>query len=214
MLKAIIFDFDGVILESNGVKSNAFKTLYNQCDSVALASIVEHHRGNYSMSRYEKIQFYHQHYLGIVLSEDQLDIEARKFSDLVKKQLLSVPFVAGAKEFLLDYTRYLEFFVSSGTQTKELIYVMEARNILKEFEYVYGSPEKKDEHIKAILGNTGYICSELLFIGDRVEDMNLAKKYDIPFIGRASSNDGAKFDNTLLVEDLWALRKVIQVEVR
>ena len=91
---------------------------------------------------------------------------------------------------------------------------MEARNILREFEYVYGSHDKKDEHIKEILGNTGYICSELLFIGDRIEDMNLAKKYNIPFIGRASSNDGTQFNNTLLVEDLWALRRVIQVEVR
>ena len=59
MVNAIIFDFDGVVLESLNVKTNAFKKLYEPYGSDISKKVVEHHLENGGVSRFDKIKFYH-----------------------------------------------------------------------------------------------------------------------------------------------------------
>ena len=56
MIKTIIFDFDGVILESLDVKTEAFKKLYQPYGPSISNKVVENHLENEGISRYEKIK--------------------------------------------------------------------------------------------------------------------------------------------------------------
>ena len=58
MIKTIIFDFDGVILESMDVKTEAFKKLYQPFGSSISNKVVENHLANWGISRYSVVSPY------------------------------------------------------------------------------------------------------------------------------------------------------------
>ena len=51
-IKAIIFDFDGVIVESLDIKTGAFKKLYEVFSEEIATKVVNHHLINGGISRY------------------------------------------------------------------------------------------------------------------------------------------------------------------
>ena len=67
-LKSIIFDFDGVIVESNNIKTNAFEGLYKPFGNEIAKKVIEHHVTHGGISRFEKFKLYHKELLGIDLT--------------------------------------------------------------------------------------------------------------------------------------------------
>ena len=51
-VKAIIFDFDGVITESMDIKTQAFAYLFKDCKKEVVGKIIKLHLDNGGMSRY------------------------------------------------------------------------------------------------------------------------------------------------------------------
>jgi len=66
MIKAIIFDFDGVIVESVQVKTDAFAEIYNPFGKEIVQKVVKHHKANGGISRFEKFELYHRNFLALV----------------------------------------------------------------------------------------------------------------------------------------------------
>ena len=64
-LRAIIFDFDGVILDSNDVKTEAFYEMYIQYGESIAKKVVNHHKKNGGISRFQKFKLYHKKFLNI-----------------------------------------------------------------------------------------------------------------------------------------------------
>ena len=62
-MKAIIFDFDGVILDSMGIKSEASAKIYEPYGDEIVKKVMEHHEANGEMSRYKKFEYYHKNFL-------------------------------------------------------------------------------------------------------------------------------------------------------
>ena len=58
-IKAIIFDYDGVIAESVNVKTEAFAEMYKPYGESILKKVVSHHEANGGISRFEKFRIYH-----------------------------------------------------------------------------------------------------------------------------------------------------------
>ena len=65
----IFWDFDGVIKDSVEVKTNAFKSLFEDFDPDLLDQIVEHHENNTGISRFEKIPMYLD-WVGVKVNKD------------------------------------------------------------------------------------------------------------------------------------------------
>ena len=102
MIKAIIFDFDGVITESVGVKADGFAMLYEPHGKEIMDKVIEHHYANGGVSRYEKFRFYHKEFLGYNLSDDELKKLCKKLSKFVVKRIIEAPYVKGAINFSID----------------------------------------------------------------------------------------------------------------
>ncbi|MDD5005738.1 MAG: HAD-IA family hydrolase [Candidatus Omnitrophica bacterium] len=188
MIKSIIFDFDGVIAESVEIKTGAFRTLfkdYPQC----LKAIIEYHINNGGISRYDKFRFIYQNIIKEKLSEAQFNQLGKRFSELVVDKVVRSPLVEGAQE-LLDrcYGRY-EMFVISGTPKKEIKEIIKRRKLEKYFTEIYGSPDKKTDLITNILRKNNYNTSEVVFIGDSVNDFNAAKEIGVKFIARIKDDN-------------------------
>ena len=71
-MKAIIFDFDGVILNSVNVKTEAFKELYKQYGSAVVKKVEKYHLENGGISRFEKFKYYHKNFLNIDLNSVEM----------------------------------------------------------------------------------------------------------------------------------------------
>jgi len=211
MVNAIIFDFDGVVLESLNVKKNAFKRLYEPYGSDISKRVVEHHLENGGVSRFDKIKIYHKIFLGEDIDEKKIQKIAQKFSEMVVNEIMKVPFVDGAKQFIEDnYKRYL-MFISSATPTNELNFICKQRKIAKYFQGIFGSPDSKSKHISFIMGNWSLNNREIVFIGDSPSDLNAAKTHNLAFIARLSSVSNNLVNEAYTLNDLNKLDKIISI---
>jgi len=186
MIKAIIFDFDGVILESVDIKTRAFKIMFSD-KKEHLDNIIKLHVENGGMSRYEKFKIIYRDFLKEPLSNETLDQLGQKFSDIVYDEVVKCPFVNGAKELLDKYLGKYPMFIVSGTPEGEIRSIVEKRGLSRYFKEVFGAPANKKDLIVRILDKYSYSSNELVFVGDSMNDYNAAKEAGIKFVGRRLS---------------------------
>ena len=91
--KAIIFDFDGVICNSVNVKTLAFANMYEQYGAEVVKKVVEYHKEHGGISRYEKFKYYHKNYLGLELSDEQVQKMGKEFSDLAMQKVIDSNYI-------------------------------------------------------------------------------------------------------------------------
>ncbi|MDD5437468.1 MAG: HAD hydrolase-like protein, partial [Candidatus Omnitrophica bacterium] len=83
MLRAIIFDFDGVLVESVDLKTGAFAKLFAAEGEDVVRKVVEYHLGNTGVSRFDKFRYIYKNILNRELSEEKFADLGRDFADLV-----------------------------------------------------------------------------------------------------------------------------------
>lgn len=211
-VQAIIFDFDGVICESVGVKKEAFRKLFenypNQVDR-----IVQYHMDNGGISRFKKFDVIYRDMLKEPLSEEKKQELGRKFSEYCYQGVLDAPFVPGAYEFLEKYHQQLKFFVVSGTPEDEMIQVVKDRGLSPFFRGVYGSPRSKAELNQMVMDKFAIPSDEVIFVGDSINDLEGAQEAGISFIGRVHASYPNPFPDlpgSCLIKDLIELDKMLE----
>jgi len=187
MIKAVIFDFDGVILESAQIKTEAFRELFNRRCPEHLDAIVSYHLDNVGISRYVKFRHIYEAILHLSYTEDVEKLLGDEFAEIVLDRVLAAPFVDGALEFLNEKSLQYDCFIASGTPEEELLLIVERRGLAGFFREVHGAPRKKVEIIEGILARHLYERHEVAFIGDGESDLIAAKEANVPFIARISS---------------------------
>jgi len=180
---ALIFDFDGVLVDSVDIKGEGFAALYSDYGSDVQAKVIKYHKVNGGMPRREKIRKCHELYLKEQVSESELDQLCNRFSDLVINRVISAPEIRGALEFLKKYTQVAQAFICSATPQKELETIIDQKGWKHFFIRVSGSPLSKTENILSILQDfeIGEGCA--IYFGDATSDLNAAMKCNIDFIG-------------------------------
>jgi HAD superfamily hydrolase (TIGR01549 family) len=211
-LKAIVFDFDGVILESNDIKTRAFRDLFSAWPE-HVEAMVRYHLDHRAISRFEKFKVFLTDYLKQPASEAELQRMGNEFSRLVFEAVVQCPFVPGAFEFLERFSRSHVLYVASGTPEDELRQIVALRDLNRFFRGVYGSPRKKAVIIADIVQQDGYDPAEVLFIGDALEDYRGARAAAVHFVGRKAPGYDGTFpeEGTLaVVDDLNTLAHLMQ----
>ena len=201
------FDFDGVLVDSVGVKTEAFRTLFEPYGPEVLAKVLEHHRLHGGISRIDKIQYSRTHFVGEPLSEAELAVWGRRYSKLVVERVIGAPWIAGAEEFLQEVHGRCRVFVISGTPEDELKQVIEARSIGHYFTEILGSPIKKPDHIRNLLASYQLDPSKCVFMGDALTDYYAAKETGLHFIG--IQGDVELPDDALMLPDCKGLQEAI-----
>ena len=183
MIKAVIFDFDGVILESEDIKTEAFRELFRDHPD-EIDTIIDYHIRNSGISRYVKVRYVYEHILGKELSLEKEKELWERFSRLVLNEVLKAPFVPGAKEFLTSNKGAYTLFIASGTPDTELEMTVRERKIKKYFKEIYGSSKKKPDIINGIIKQYDFSVNEIVFVGDAESDRIAAEETGVFFIER------------------------------
>lgn len=209
MIKAIVFDFDGVILESAKIKTEAFADVVKDYPKQQVEAFVAYHMTHMGISRHVKFKYFIEEILKQDYSEEVEKRLADRFFDIVFSRVMECPFVPGAKEFLeRNHTKY-DMYIASGTPEEELRKVVEGRNLYPYFKHIYGTPMKKEEIVKAICREYQHSREEMIFVGDASTDLRAAEHTGLPFIGRKTDENFEVFkdipykvDNLLQVEEI------------
>lgn len=173
-LRAVAFDFDGVLVDSVGVKTDAFLDLYPEEGDEFRAAVVRHHLEHGGISRHEKIRVYERLRTSCEPQQGNVDLLTAHFAKSVKDRVLSAPEMLGASTLLDHLNGTLPLFVCSGTPEHELQEIVAARGWRGHFDAVLGSPTTKTAMLFNIADRLGCATQELLLVGDSSTDMQAA----------------------------------------
>lgn len=208
MIKAVIFDCDGVILDSADIKTKAFRKLFLQYPD-KVDQIVDYHIQNMGVSRYVKFRHIYKDILGLPLPAEEEKRLGNKFSEIALNEILNTPFIPGAFEFIsLNYKKF-SLFIASGTPQEELDLIVDKRKISPYFKEIWGSPPSKNEITADILSRNPWTRKEVVFVGDSDTDLKVAEDVGIAFIARVPKGSLTLKDCSNRVNDLAMLENLL-----
>lgn len=178
--KTIIFDCDGVIFNSNKIKSKAFFEVAKLFFGDEVAKLfLDYHLKNSWISRYEKFDYLLTQILGKELDQTELNNLLNEFSVKVKEELLVCEVIADIDEFRAKSNA--KWFVVSGSDQTELREVFENRDLSRFFDGgIFGSPKNKGQIIEDEIKNN--ITDPVLFLGDNLNDWQVSKAANFDFL--------------------------------
>ena len=211
--RAVIFDFDGVILESANIKSEAFVDLFAD-HTVHRDAILAHHIENLGVSRYRKFEWIYRELLCQPLDEEESRRLGESFSTIVLDRILACPFVPGALELLESLAPLTSLFVASGTPQEELDHIVDRRGLRRYFREVWGTPQSKVEIIESILSRFQIDSSEAVFLGDGISDYRAARQTNVPFIARQTAQVDVDWNAlaALVIPDLTEAKALLGLQ--
>ena len=183
---SLIFDCDGVILNSNQIKTDAFRTVFKKYNINAVDEFINYHKNNGGISRYVKIEEFLKNILPKYIknrrfNEDELSKLLRSYSQQCKDSLLKCE-VTKDLSILRILSGNIPWLIVSGGDQFELREVFNKRGLTSFFNGgIFGSPEKKIDIIKREIAN-GIIKLPALMLGDSKLDHIAAKSNNIDFL--------------------------------
>jgi phosphoglycolate phosphatase-like HAD superfamily hydrolase len=181
--KTIVLDCDGVVLNSNQTKVDAYYNTAKRTgatDAQAQA-FVDYHIKLGSIPRNDKIRYYITEILQQPFTEDLFQKLMDTFTVILDETLMQCQ-VAPALYDLKKKTAKAKWMLMSGGDQEELRKIFPRRGLDQLFELgIYGGPTKKNEHLTAMIAN-GTIQFPALFIGDSRFDHQASTGEGLDFI--------------------------------
>ena len=184
MIKNILFDFDGVIIDSMPTKTEGFRKIFSDFEPEAVQKILDYNNLNGGLSRYVKIRYFFEEILSSSIEENEVLRYADDFSKIVKKELTNKELlIAEVVDFLQRNHKNYRLHIVSGADEKELQYLCKELGVDQYFLSIHGSPTHKNELVKQLLEKHKYDLSETILIGDSINDHEAAEVNKIGFYG-------------------------------
>ena len=205
--KTLVFDCDGVILNSNQVKTDAFYQVALPYGETMARTLVDYHIANGGVSRYQKFTYL----LEAILPKYAPNLSAPSLEELLEQYakrtlqgLLTCEVASGLKE-LKNATPNVRWAIVSGGDQSELRHVFTQRGLSELFDAgIYGSPESK-HHILAREISNGTIQRPALFLGDSKYDYQASSKAGLDFVFLSEWSEVTDWQD-------WTNEKLIKVK--
>jgi phosphoglycolate phosphatase-like HAD superfamily hydrolase len=181
--KTIVFDCDGVVLNSNKTKVQAYYAVAKKMggtDAQAQA-LVDHHIAKGSFPRNGKIEYYLNHIVKQPITADLMQQYMHAFDEFLDTALMECEIAAGLPTLKVA-TPQARWMLLSGGDQAELRRVFPRRNLAYLFEAgIFGGPDQKD-HVLDREKLNGNIQTPALFVGDSKYDHQAAIGAGLDFV--------------------------------
>jgi len=178
--KTWFFDCDGVLLDSNQLKSESFYEVALPYGKENAQALVECNKRLGGVTRFEKFRYFFETILEKKTFEEELEKALHKFSTLVCEKLISCPETSGVRDFLRSLPTNTRKYVVSGGAQLEIQYVFKQRGFDIYFNGIYGSPDSK-EVIMGKIVKLPDMKYPAVFIGDSRYDYEIATRFNLDF---------------------------------
>ncbi len=185
----VIFDFDGVILNSHNIKTDAFYKIFKTFGKDIAIKTSKYHLDNIGISRFKKFDFIIKNILkDKKISRNFLN---QKFNLYCNKKIEKLNVSKSLVNFFEKNSNNYELYVSTATPQKTIIDILKKKKISKYFKKIYGSPDNKIQHINKIKKNN----FTRVFIGDTLEDYISSVKTHTKFIFKEHNENKNQLKN-------------------
>lgn len=182
--KLILWDFDGVIIDSNSIRENGFREVLSKYQSNKVEKLIKFHNENGGLSRYVKFKYFYEHILKENLSEIDLIKLTDSFSKIMVENLTNQKYlIQDSVKFISEHSKKINMFIVSGSDNEELNFLCEKLNLKEYFINIYGSPTPKTLLVNKIIDEVPIKNHEICLIGDSINDLEAAQDNDIVFFG-------------------------------
>jgi len=179
--RSIVFDCDGVILNSNKIKSQAFYQSALPLGQEYANIFLKYHTQHGGISRYEKFRYLLDEIILDKIDGANIDDLLFRYSELVYDGLLTCDIAEKIYE-LRNSAAGKDWYIVSGGKQDELRRVFLQRGIAGLFNGgIYGSPRTKDEIFNYLI-QSSRLLFPVIFIGDSRYDYEAAKRAGIDFV--------------------------------
>ena len=179
--EVFVFDCDGVILNSNPIKSKVFYEVAKPYGEDSAILLQKFHLLNGGISRNVKFEYFLKKVLKKEINQNELSSLIGHYGDLVYKRLIECEVADKLINLKASYPNIPWMLVSGGNQ-------LELRNIFRErgmdmlFEKgIFGSPDSKEVIFQREI-ETSNLKYPAIFFGDSLYDYLCAKKFNLNFL--------------------------------
>ena len=181
-LETLLWDFDGVILDSMVVRDIGFERIFEHFPEAQVQELLDFHRTNGGWSRYVKIEHFFKNIIQIEYTQNDILAYAEKFSVIMKKELTNpTRLIADAVDYIKAFHTKQNFHIVSGSDHKELNFLCKELNLAQYFISIQGSPTIKTKLVADIMEKHRYNKATTGLIGDSINDNDAAEANDIHF---------------------------------
>lgn len=198
MIRCVVFDFDGTLVDSNHIKHQCFIEIASEFDSgTSLMEAIL--RREDAGDRYWVFEEF--------ISAQSVKVDAMKLADrftqICAKRIAEAPEIAGAGSALARLCEEGKFlYVNSATPIEPLAKLIRLRRMEHWFNGIYGTPSGKSENLEAIMAECGAQTNEVLMVGDNETDRVAAEKIHCHFVGVRNSENNFRQRPPHLISDL------------
>jgi phosphoglycolate phosphatase-like HAD superfamily hydrolase len=192
-LQCLVFDCDGVILDSVPIKTRAFARLAEPYGKQARDRFVMYHTVHGGVSRYKNFEWFFREVLNREITPEESDELARLFAEYALDEVRRCDLIAGARDVLEVWRGKLPLYVCSGAPQEEVRAVLRERRIQDYFEGIYGSPPAKTQLLANIVTATGLLPETVLMVGDALTDQDAAEYAGTKFYGVGEQLKGGNY---------------------
>lgn len=177
-----VFDVDGTLIDSNGVKSEAFYRTAALFGKAEAAKLVEYHQTAGSIGREARWHYFFQEILGKPVGSYDAELAwcMQESTRLIRKGTRQAPLIAGAVEYLKAIGREHSAAVS-GIEQRELEEILREHKLTEYFYGVWGGPRTK-----LVLLRDLWCCNEIpspaVYYGDTLDDYESATVNGLDFV--------------------------------
>lgn len=179
----MIFDCDGVLLNSNPIKAKAMFDAASHWGEEAASELVTFHNSRGGIARWIKFEHFFQAILGRVDDySDDMALLQQRYTSRVRDRLAACEKAEGVTDLLAGLRASgTKLFVVSGADQKELRDILTHHGLAVYFDGIFGAPDNKIDIINREMAEDR-ITGRRLFLGDSHYDMEAAQKTGCDFI--------------------------------
>lgn len=180
--ESIVFDFDGVLVDSHEVRLSAFREAVKGMPEGVIDDLIEFHLANGGLSRYVKFNYIVTKYnIDEALIPLWLDVYSEYCQKNLRDRRLLIPETFELITSLLQSNK--DVFIVSASDQLELRGLIRYYGIPILEDRVLGSPERKQNNIERIIMKYSFDRSKMILIGDSINDFQASNDCNIKFLG-------------------------------